>query len=220
MHDLSVADDHSFTVGGVVVHNCHACAAVDGREYPDLQAAREDYPLGGYRDCDGQARCRGTLVFEYGPGGGDPPPPPPSILDDYPDPDPTPAPAPPPATPRDDEPDPSSPLGLTRAQQAARDAAAPMFQSAYPVGPLPERARGEGQRFTDWGQVRLREDLKRMDPESLALTTNPWQSVGKDYQVNCTSCVTAYEARRRGLDVVAAPVEGGRGRVDSDWLEF
>ena len=84
VHDLSVADDHSFTVGGVVVHNCHACEAVDGREYESLEAAREDYPLGGFKDCRGQARCRGTLVFEYRPGrDGALPEPPASILDDW-----------------------------------------------------------------------------------------------------------------------------------------
>lgn len=68
MHDLSVADDHSFTAGGVVVHNCHACEAVDGREYDSLAEGREDYPLGGFARCDGGPRCRGTLIFEYRPG--------------------------------------------------------------------------------------------------------------------------------------------------------
>ena len=84
VHDLSVADDHSFTVGGVVVHNCHACEAVDGREYESLEAAREDYPLGGFARCDGGPRCRGTLIFEYRPGrDGALPEPPASILDDW-----------------------------------------------------------------------------------------------------------------------------------------
>ncbi len=44
---------------------CEACADVDGREYPDLQSAEEDYPTGGFKDCAGGARCRGTLVAVY-----------------------------------------------------------------------------------------------------------------------------------------------------------
>lgn len=85
MHDLSVADDHSFTVGGVVVHNCHACADVDGREYDSLAEGREDYPLGGFARCDGGPRCRGTLIFEYAPGSVPPEDPAPPTLDPDPD---------------------------------------------------------------------------------------------------------------------------------------
>jgi hypothetical protein len=44
---------------------CGPCSDVDGREYPDLAAAEEDYPTGGYKDCDGGPRCRGTLVAVY-----------------------------------------------------------------------------------------------------------------------------------------------------------
>lgn len=63
---------------------CLPCSAVDGREYESLEAAREDYPLGGFKDCRGQARCRGTLVYEYRPGrDGALPDPPASILDDW-----------------------------------------------------------------------------------------------------------------------------------------
>lgn len=86
--------------------------------------------------------------------------------------------------------------------------------------PLPARVKGDGQRFTDWGQVRVRSELRDMDPEDVGLTTNPRQSVERGFEVNCTSCVTAYEARRRGLDVVAAPTKNGRGRTAPEWLEF
>lgn len=44
---------------------CDACASVDGKEYPDLAAAEEDYPTGGFKDCAGGPRCRGTLVAVY-----------------------------------------------------------------------------------------------------------------------------------------------------------
>lgn len=35
--------------------------------------------------------------------------------------------------------------------------------------------------------------------------TNPHYSEGEEYQINCQRCVTAYEARARGLDVEALP---------------
>lgn len=44
------------------VATCAACSSVDGTEYPDLQAAEQDYAGGGFVDCAGGPRCRGTLV--------------------------------------------------------------------------------------------------------------------------------------------------------------
>jgi len=42
---------------------------VDGREYgPDISAAERDYPTGGYKECKGGPRCRGTLVAVYAEG--------------------------------------------------------------------------------------------------------------------------------------------------------
>ncbi|MFT4471903.1 hypothetical protein ACMX2H_18530 [Arthrobacter sulfonylureivorans] len=46
-------------------NTCTPCSHVDGKDYDSMAAAREDYPLGGYRGCDGGARCRGTLVFVF-----------------------------------------------------------------------------------------------------------------------------------------------------------
>lgn len=51
---------------------CDPCAKIDGKRYKDLAEAREDYPFGGYFRCDGDARCRGTLVFVYPKGGAAP----------------------------------------------------------------------------------------------------------------------------------------------------
>lgn len=45
---------------------CDACTEVDGTEYKDVDEATLDYPTGGYVDCQGQERCRGTLVAVYG----------------------------------------------------------------------------------------------------------------------------------------------------------
>jgi uncharacterized protein DUF935 len=41
---------------------CEECTAVDGTEYESLEDAEADYPTGGFKDCEGGPRCRGTLV--------------------------------------------------------------------------------------------------------------------------------------------------------------
>lgn len=46
-------------------NTCDECRLVDGKEYPDLEAAERDYPTGGYAHCHGRERCRGTLVAVY-----------------------------------------------------------------------------------------------------------------------------------------------------------
>lgn len=50
--------------------NCVPCRAVDGAEYSTLAEARAAYPSGGYINCLGGTRCRGTLVTVW-PGGGE-----------------------------------------------------------------------------------------------------------------------------------------------------
>lgn len=47
------------------VATCGPCTDVDGTQYPDLQAAEQDYAAGGYVECAGGPRCRGTLVAVY-----------------------------------------------------------------------------------------------------------------------------------------------------------
>lgn len=41
---------------------CTECTAVDGTEYDTLEEAEADYPTGGYANCEGGPRCRGTLI--------------------------------------------------------------------------------------------------------------------------------------------------------------
>ena len=61
---------------------CDACASIDGQEYDTLTDAESDYPTGGFAECAGGERCRGTLVAIYddeadpseGDLGSDPPP--------------------------------------------------------------------------------------------------------------------------------------------------
>jgi hypothetical protein len=41
---------------------CGPCRAVDGYEFTDLREAQRLYPTGGYVDCAGGPRCRGTII--------------------------------------------------------------------------------------------------------------------------------------------------------------
>lgn len=47
------------------VNTCSPCSAIDGREYDSIEAATRDYPTGGYMDCEGGPRCRGTVVAVF-----------------------------------------------------------------------------------------------------------------------------------------------------------
>jgi Protein of unknown function (DUF935) len=42
---------------------CTACKSIDGTEFESMEAATELYPSGGYWECLGGVRCRGTLVW-------------------------------------------------------------------------------------------------------------------------------------------------------------
>jgi hypothetical protein len=44
------------------VNTCGPCTDIDGTDYADLGAAQQDYAAGGYVECAGGPRCRGTLV--------------------------------------------------------------------------------------------------------------------------------------------------------------
>lgn len=46
-------------------NTCEFCEAVDGTDYPTIEAANADYPMGGYSECAGGPRCRGTIVAVY-----------------------------------------------------------------------------------------------------------------------------------------------------------
>ena len=46
-------------------NTCEECEAVDGTEYDTLADAQADYPTGGYSECLGGPRCRGTIVAVY-----------------------------------------------------------------------------------------------------------------------------------------------------------
>lgn len=46
-------------------NTCSACTDIDGTEYSSVDDTIEDYPTGGYVDCQGMERCRGTLVAVY-----------------------------------------------------------------------------------------------------------------------------------------------------------
>jgi hypothetical protein len=46
-------------------NTCDPCMGVDGTQYDTLDEAEQDYAAGGYVDCDGGPRCRGTIVATY-----------------------------------------------------------------------------------------------------------------------------------------------------------
>lgn len=46
-------------------NTCTHCVGIDGTQYDSLATAERDYPTGGFKDCEGRERCRGTLVKVY-----------------------------------------------------------------------------------------------------------------------------------------------------------
>jgi len=46
-------------------NTCDPCESIDGTQYISMDDADSDYPSGGYYDCDGMTRCRGTIVAVY-----------------------------------------------------------------------------------------------------------------------------------------------------------
>lgn len=56
-------------------NTCPACYGLDGTEYATVEDAEQDYPGGGYVDCDGGDWCRGTPVGVFAEGDDDLPQP-------------------------------------------------------------------------------------------------------------------------------------------------
>jgi hypothetical protein len=46
-------------------NTCGPCREKDGEKYSSMEAAEMDYPFGGYKNCEGRERCRGTTVKVY-----------------------------------------------------------------------------------------------------------------------------------------------------------
>ena len=44
------------------VRTCENCKAIDGHKYASIEDAQMDYVFGGYKDCAGGFKCRGTPV--------------------------------------------------------------------------------------------------------------------------------------------------------------
>jgi hypothetical protein len=57
-------------------NTCAPCAAIDGTDFASLAEASDNYVNGGYVDCEGELRCRGTVIAVWdtsvaiGDGGG------------------------------------------------------------------------------------------------------------------------------------------------------
>ncbi|QDK01887.1 capsid maturation protease [Arthrobacter phage Vibaki] len=221
---------------------CSACFEVDGKDYATIEEGEAEYEAGGYGACKGGGRCRGTLVFQYNALGVDAPPPAPE-----PEPEPTPPvkpktprkrPAPKPKPEPAPAPAPEPPVApvappLTRrqaleqerakAEQAKADAAPGMPPA--PTGTPPKRRKGVSQRYDALDQLPVKTsnpapktaadlfaEAKLVNPMRVRDVTN------KTYTNNCTSVVNAFEHRRRGYDVTAAPVKGGKGRFEDEYV--
>jgi len=52
------------------------------------------------------------------------------------------------------------------------------------------------------------------------LAVNPNVDKGLEYQVNCGYCAAAFEMRRRGHDVEAAPLTTGQGIAREEWCDL
>lgn len=60
---LAVAPTGRYFASEVLDRNsCQPCRDIDGTEYSSLGTAMVAYPSGGYRNCLGGSRCRGTIV--------------------------------------------------------------------------------------------------------------------------------------------------------------
>jgi hypothetical protein len=46
-------------------NTCEECVARDGTDYLELTDAERDYPTGGFKDCKGGVRCRGSIIAVY-----------------------------------------------------------------------------------------------------------------------------------------------------------
>lgn len=64
--DAAPTDKRIYASELLDLNTCTNCAQVDGTEYSTITSATGDYPTGGYKDCLGGPRCRGTLVAVYG----------------------------------------------------------------------------------------------------------------------------------------------------------
>lgn len=57
--------EHVYASELLDANTCQNCVAKDGTQYLELSDAEVDYPTGGYKECQGGPRCRGTLVAVY-----------------------------------------------------------------------------------------------------------------------------------------------------------
>lgn len=90
--------------------------------------------------------------------------------------------------------------------------------ASAPDGGTPGGGGPVGQNFSDGLGTRVYETTaealgakgKAMNPEKATIGANPnYNPAYSEYSENCQRCVVAYEARRRGYDVVAQPTYKG-----------
>lgn len=60
---LDAAPEATYFASEVLDSNtCEKCRKIDGKKYDTVAKSIEDYPRGGYKNCLGMNRCRGTVV--------------------------------------------------------------------------------------------------------------------------------------------------------------
>jgi hypothetical protein len=58
----------TYTASEILDQNtCEPCAAIDGTDFATLGEAEDNYVNGGYVDCEGELRCRGTVIAVWDP---------------------------------------------------------------------------------------------------------------------------------------------------------
>jgi hypothetical protein len=61
-----------YTASEINDHNtCQPCQDIDGTEFVDLADAEASYPTGGFIECEGGPRCRGTVIAVWAGGSTD-----------------------------------------------------------------------------------------------------------------------------------------------------
>lgn len=66
---LNVAPPGSYFASEALDNNsCKPCRSIDGYEFTTLKEANAAYPNGGYIQCQGGDRCRGTMIATWEPG--------------------------------------------------------------------------------------------------------------------------------------------------------
>jgi hypothetical protein len=67
---IDAGNTATFFATEILDHNtCQPCEDIDGYQFPSQDEAEAAYTNGGYVECEGRERCRGTIITEWGDTG-------------------------------------------------------------------------------------------------------------------------------------------------------